>query len=531
MSTTETRVGDRIEVQTRRRRSRASVGRGRLPADVLDSALARLRFMAVLMAGFLAFSITLNLLFAGTGGYPAPPAQSLGARGLGLIIAIVTWIITKQERLQRQTRCDFGLIFEVTITLSLALTELSIMPTYGIPIGSFSVAAVWIITYRVVVPTALPKSILAAALAAAMVPLAHHLSASHMPAVSEVVYRSHLNTSIAAAVLSVVLSNVVHGLGRKVAEARKMGAYRLDELLGRGGMGEVWRASHSLLKRPAAIKLVRADQLDSATNAARQEALARFEREAQATASLESVHTVQLFDFGTTRTGGFYYVMELLDGLDLDTLVRRHGPQDPARVIHLLAQVCHSLGDAHDNGLIHRDVKPANIFACRLGPDRDFAKVLDFGLVKASADLESDGQQLTRDDVATGTPAYMAPEVALGERNIGPPSDLYNVGCVAYWMLTGSLVFDGATGMAIVSQHIHEAPVPVSNRSEMDVREDLNQLIMDCLAKRPEERPASAHVLRERLLSCQQAGRWTEVRAAEWWRTHVPAALTSSAPG
>lgn len=520
-------TGGRIAAAHRTRSSRTSrastVG---LPDDLLDKALGRLRTMAIVVAVVLTSSITLNYLMHRVTPELVPlPALSVAARGMGLVVAILTWFLSKQEGLSRQLRCDFGLVFEVVIALSLAVTEFTMLPMYDIPVGATSAAAMWILIFRVIVPTAPAKSLLAAIASASMIPVALMVSGEHgLTTASLATGGALMKTTFGAAVISVIVAKVVHGMGRAVAEAREMGAYRLDELLGKGGMGEVWRASHRMLKRPAAIKLVRSDHLATATEDARRSALARFEREAQATAALESVHTVQLFDFGTADDGAFFYVMELLDGLDLETLVQEHGPQPPERVLSFLSQACHSLADAHEQGLVHRDIKPSNIFTCRLGGDRDFVKVLDFGLVKASVDVDPDAIQLTADGVATGTPAYMPPEVALGTKNVGPMADLYSLGCVGYWLLTGQLVFTGETGMAIVSQHISVVPEPVSARSELDIPADLEAVIMACLAKQPEDRPPSARILRDRLLACNLANPWTQDRARDWWRNHAPAA-------
>ena len=215
-------------------------------------------------------------------------------------------------------------------------------------------------------------------------------------------------------------SRVVYGLGAEVSKAREMGSYRLVERLGKGGMGEVWRAQHRLLARPAAIKLIRPEVLGARDPATRELLLRRFEREAQATALMRSPHTMELYDFGVADDGTFYYVMELLDGFDLDDLVERFGPVPPERAVHLLRQVCASLGEAHEAGLIHRDVKPANLYACRYGREVDFIKVLDFGLVKHGA--QAPGTARTTSPPAHmspgGTPAYMSPEQALGEGQV-----------------------------------------------------------------------------------------------------------------
>jgi len=241
-------------------------------------------------------------------------------------------------------------------------------------------------------------------------------------------------------------STHVYGLGQSLYRARELGSYRLAERIGEGGMGEVWRAEHTLLARPSAIKLIRPEALGGSGTSTADKAVARFRREAQVTASLRSPHTVELYDFGTARDGTFYYVMELLEGLDLGSLVERHGPLPAERVVHILQQACDSLAEAHDRGLIHRDVKPANIHLCRLGRQFDYVKVLDFGIVKLSK--RDQGTRLTMEGVITGTPSFMAPEVILGDGDIDHRADLYALGCVAYWLLVGVPVFEDTAGRA-----------------------------------------------------------------------------------
>jgi serine/threonine-protein kinase len=313
----------------------------------------------------------------------------------------------------------------------------------------------------------------------------------------------------------------VYRLGTAVREARELGSYRLREKLGTGGMGEVWRAEHRLLVRPAAIKLIRPEMLGGG-DAARHLVTQRFQREAQATALLRSSHTVELYDFGMTEDGTFYYVMELLDGLDLAQLVKSTGPLPPERALHFLLQICDSLGEAHAAGLIHRDVKPANIHACRQGRKLDFIKVLDFGLVKHGTPAEQQSEHLTGDMVAGGTPAFMSPEQALGDRGVDGRSDLYSVGCVAYWLLTGSTVFQGQTPMETIVMHVNREPEPPSRRTAQAIPSALESIVLECLAKRPESRPQSADELAARLVAVPLEREWSPERAREWWEQHRP---------
>jgi tRNA A-37 threonylcarbamoyl transferase component Bud32 len=328
--------------------------------------------------------------------------------------------------------------------------------------------------------------------------------------------------SLMMAGLGVYGSRAVYQLTRELSRAKRMGSYQLVEKIGAGGMGEVWRAKHRLLVRPAAIKLIRAESIGRNGQDSRT-ALARFEREAQATAGLTSPHSIEIYDFGITEEGTFYYVMELLDGLDLRSLVERFGPVPPERAVHLLRQTCHSLADAHAHGLIHRDVKPANVFACRRGLDHDYVKVLDFGLVKQSDGPGADRTQLTGEGIASGTPAFMSPEMATGERQIDARTDVYALGCVAYWLLTGKLVFEGDTAMKILLQHVRDLPVRPSARSEVELPEELDLVIMECLEKRPELRPADARILEARFAACARLlPHWDPERAEDWWSKHMP---------
>jgi serine/threonine-protein kinase len=287
-------------------------------------------------------------------------------------------------------------------------------------------------------------------------------------------------------------------------------------------MGEVWRAEHRLLARGAAVKLVRPDVLGSSGSAEATQILRRFEREARATASLHSPHTIQVFDFGTTREGSFYYVMELLSGRDLETLVREFGPVPSSRAIFLMRQVCHSLADAHARGLVHRDIKPANIYVCRMGLEYDFVKVLDFGLVKLPDRDTRHQTLLTAEQRTSGTPAYMAPEVILGDADVDRRADVYAMGCVAYYLLTGQLVFEAESSMKLLLQHVNAPPIPPSQRSEMPIPPELDALVLSCLEKDPNKRPQNAQELFRMAMCCNACEGWNQDAARSWWVTHLP---------
>ena len=308
-------------------------------------------------------------------------------------------------------------------------------------------------------------------------------------------------------------SHTIYGLRKAVRDIRRLGQYTLEEKLGEGGMGVVYRASHAMLRRPTAIKLLLPERAGA-------EALARFEREVRRTAMLTHPNTVTVFDYGQTTDGVFYYAMELLEGASLEQIVDIDGPQPPERVVYLLDQVAASLAEAHDAGLIHRDIKPGNILVVDRGGISDLVKVVDFGLVK---DVRSDAASeatITSTDSITGTPHYMAPETVTAPDTVDARTDIYALGAVGYWLLTGTHVFRGSTVMEVLAHHLHTAPEPPSIRMNAPVERDLEKVLLACLAKRPDDRPASAHALRDHLRACHAAARWTNQRASQWWTAH-----------
>jgi len=294
--------------------------------------------------------------------------------------------------------------------------------------------------------------------------------------------------------------------------------YRLVKKLGVGGMGEVWLANHQLLARPAAVKVIRAEALGNTDQ--RESVVKRFQREAQTTANLRSPHTVELYDFGVTENGSFYYVMELLTGMDLEIMVAKFGPLPPERTAMFLRQACRSLSEAHEAGLVHRDIKPANLYACKLGLDYDFLKVLDFGIVKAP--IGQDATRLTAQGFTTGTPAFIAPELALEDLEVDGRADIYSLGCVAYWLLTGKLVFEAESLTQMVIHHVQTDPKPPSVVSEIDIPRDLEGVIMACLEKAPNERPSNASELWSMLGEIKFDQPWDQIHAQRWWKLHRP---------
>jgi serine/threonine-protein kinase len=308
-------------------------------------------------------------------------------------------------------------------------------------------------------------------------------------------------------------------LQREAFEAKQLGQYKLKRRLGSGGMGEVYEAEHTLLRRPCALKLIRADQAGDPTN------LQRFEREVQAMARLTHWNTVEVFDYGHADDGTFYYVMEYLPGQNLDTLVARHGPLPPGRAVHFLRQVCRALREAHAIGLLHRDIKPSNLFACERGGVYDVAKLLDFGLVQNAA-FGPDADKLTTQGTVVGSPPFMSPEQSMGKPNLDPRSDVYSLGAVAYFLLTGQPPFPRETAMQMLLAHAYEAAPPPS-QLRPEVPADLEAVVLGCLQKKPEERFPSADSLEKALARCACANDWTEERAAAWWRD-TPAATNDT---
>lgn len=316
--------------------------------------------------------------------------------------------------------------------------------------------------------------------------------------------------SVLAAVISVV---GVHSIGRlrlEVFRARQMGQYRLRQRLGGGGMGEVFLAEHQLMKRPCAIKIIRPERAGDPT------ALARFEREVRATAKLSHWNSIDIFDYGRAEDGTFYYVMEYLPGKSVAELVEQYGPLDPARVVYLLRQVCDALTEAHSRGLLHRDIKPANIFAAERGGVRDVAKLLDFGLVKPIASQE--GSDLTQEGAITGSPLYMSPEQALSDIEPDARSDIYSLGAVAYYMLTGRPPFEDEKPLKVLLKHATEPPVPPTQF--VRIPEELEGIVLRCLAKDPANRFGSAAELAAALDATGLARKWSPADAARWWDEH-----------
>jgi serine/threonine protein kinase len=506
---------------------------GRLPDEWLDEHVQRFGIFTAVAAGLWTFALVMDTLVTphtvGTSASRGSVAIEISA----ILVSLSAWYYVHYAGHCAQTKSDAGLWFMLLNAMAVALIGTRNLPNINLS-DHLSWNTIVILVTSMIMPTTPAKMFAASIAAASTDPLAvwiAHLRGVAVP--------SPLNTlvlylpSYACAVVATVPPYAMRRVGRRLREAQELGSYQLGERLGRGGMGEVWRAKHRLLARPAAIKVVRPEMLGAGTDVEAKATLRRFEREAQATAALSSPHTIRVFDFGATHDGAFYYVMELLSGRDLDSLVREFGPLPADRALYLLRQVCHSLADAHARGMVHRDIKPANIYVCRMGLDYDFVKVLDFGLVKVngSGSLQ---QTLTIDPTTSGTPAFMAPEIILGERDIDRRADVYALGCVAYYLLTGELVFDADTPMKMLLHHVQTPPIPPSQRTELPISKELDELVLACLEKDPNRRPQDAGQLFRMAHQCSCEG-WDGAAAKRWWETHLleltgPLTLNDDAP-
>ncbi|MDH3455879.1 MAG: serine/threonine protein kinase [Gemmatimonadota bacterium] len=520
--------------ETSRQRS-VSAG---LPPALVRRAVRRIRFVALLVLVMMFFGWFLTNLIEGDlpSEFTRPmqwgPNILIVVASLMMVMVVGRWGTSTPQRV-----ITLGLVYEVVVSFGGAFGQywdsLSGLPLWVMNSDIVGIApiALWIIFFTVLVP-ARPRQALAALIAAASaVPISYLImvqfnNAPSLDALNFVFI--FVGPYVVVVLLAYLASRIIYRLGQDVTRAQEMGSYRLEERLGGGGMGEVWRASHRMLARPAAIKLIRPETLREGNESA-EAATSRFEREAQVTARLQSPHTIDLYDFGTSDDGAFYYVMELLEGRDLDYVVRKFGPLLPERVIYILRQACWSLAEAHRGELIHRDIKPANVYLCRRAFQYDFVKVLDFGLVKYYSSAEVEQQlALSRTGVVAGTPSFMAPEMVMGDRAIDGRADIYALGCVAYWMLTGVLVFEATSVGAMMVAHAQRTPVPPSDRTELAISADLEALVLRCLAKDPKDRPQTAEQLERELGTLATPDPWTPARAARWWEQHDPQAFASN---
>ncbi len=486
-----------------------------LPTEVVAQAAKRLEGVALLVAVTSGLALLLHSLPGTREQFGT--ADSLAVRRVGQLIGVVTSVAIlvagRTGRLPKGRLVDLGQLYFVLLAATMSLSEAASPygPTafnHGVPL-----TVVPILVLPLLLPAAPRRAAVTGVVAALTLPLmlavVPPLVGRPLPAPNVFVLATI--PGLMAALMSFVGARVIYRIGGDLKRAQRLGSYQLETLLGKGGMGEVWRAQHAMLARTAAIKLIRGERavIDA-------QARERFRHEAQAIAGLRSPHTIELYDFGVTEDGALYYVMELLDGLDLDVLVSRHGPVPAERAVYLLKQACHSLAEAHAEGLVHRDIKPANLFAARLGRDHDFAKVLDFGLAKREVLAHVDGAKLTVEGAIQGTPAYMAPEQILGQPLDGR-ADLYALGCVAWWLLTGGDVFVGTNANQVMFAHLQGDAEPPSACTDNPVPPELDAAILACLAKSPADRPADADALCALLDAIPLARPWSSARAHDWW--------------
>jgi serine/threonine-protein kinase len=519
-----------------------AVGDSALLALVARHARERLRLVSfILLLGCLlglALNITVSVILVDIG--TLPPAQGrydplLRISLMSMVpLCFVMRYLARGERLSDEPLIRVGLGFEVLIAAMLGAPQYLILdPTHGM----LSWTTMWVILFPLLVPCSVRRTLVASFLAASTAPLLIWIGyeTGHMNADSNLVTRAILANYVAVGMATAAASiiyrteKLVH---EKEEKLRRMGSYRLKRKLGGGQMGDIWLAEHEMLARPAAIKLIRYENIAKKWKGDPEElrvsVTERFHQEARATANLHSNHTVTVFDYGVTEDGTFYYVMELLDGMDMGQLVQEHGPISAPRMLHFVKQVCHSLAEAHQQGLVHRDIKPANIFVCKQGFEYDQVKVLDFGLVMrrhAEQEPQNVGSGGTNDEFM-GTPYYVSPEQVTGTNNLDHRSDIYALGCVMYWLVTGSVPFQRKDPVNVLVAHVQETarpPKDVALEAGLEpIPDAVNELILDCLEKDPNDRPQDAHVLGDRIEAMFEDNRWKTADARNWWERIQP---------
>jgi tRNA A-37 threonylcarbamoyl transferase component Bud32 len=497
---------------------RASGPVGRLPPVMLQDAARRTAWLCLSIAILVpALQVFQRLMQPGLYIAMMNDANRLMALAM-VLLAVGVFALHRYRVLGPSTILSLGMALEVFGAFAISMIETSVPIRADQPVLGVSKLGPWIVAFGVIIPNRPRWTLIYASAAAGTWPLAYALNAAqfHYTATSWGQLGVWPLFNAFMVVLTYCIGRQTYGLALTAGTALELGSYRLVAPIGEGGMGEVWKADHQMLARKAAIKLIR-PQAQSGRQA--DLAVRRFRREADAIASLQSPHTVYLYDFGISQDGRFYYAMELLDGISLQSLVTTFGPQPAARVLPILMQVCASLEEAHARGLVHRDLKPSNVMLCKVALTYDFVKVLDFGLAKFIHNAEV--SQLTMVGTATGTPGYIAPEIAIGESSVDGRADLYALGCVAYFLLTGALVFEETNPMKMALQHVQAAPIPPSARTTLPIPDALERIVLHCLAKAPGDRPASATALAA-MLSAAAADRWADADAETWWSLHLP---------
>jgi eukaryotic-like serine/threonine-protein kinase len=493
-----------------------------LPDEIARESRRRIRVAAVLGAG--AYAVFLALEWTGVpGGSALERAIDLAHDSVGLGLCLVLLAATVARALSDRQVIVLALAVQVLISalISIAVTWASYVRT-----GHLS-ALTWVVPLIIFYPLLVPASRTLTLAVSSACALSMAAGPWLLAARGAIVTRpadalASLVTGAVAVAIATVASQALYGARRQIEAARTIGSYELIERIAAGGMGEVWKAQHLLLARPAAIKLILPAALQGADER-RAVMMERFTREAQVTAGLRSPHTVQLFDFGAAADGTLYYVMELLEGMNLEHFVYRYGAIEPRRAVDWLRQACHSLAEAHARGLVHRDIKPANLFVGPYGRDLDFVKVLDFGLTRhepaagaTPAGAAERSVSLTATGTTMGTPSTMAPEQWMG-RPADPRTDLYALGCVGYWLLAGAKPFEAETLGEMMRLHLETPPPPLARTAKQEVPSRLEAVILSCMAKDPGARPPDADALGARLEAALDGDSWSASRARAWW--------------
>ena len=507
-----------------------------LPPDLLRQASQRLGILSLLGAVLWFLGTLLGHISLRAQSPPGDtrwrsivlPIDAIAA--LSIVVSVAVYWYTRRHR-DSKISLDLGLAYMIASSLGIGLLFHVGMVYFGnrptaerIIAPEISWVGIEILLFAALIPTPPRKTVIAALVAASMNPIGMLISRAQgvwdFGSAWNVLLMHYPDFLIVGA--AGVVSHVVTQLGRQVTRAREMGSYQVGELLGSGGMGEVYKATHTMLAREAAIKLIRPEALGGGANSdGANVAIRRFTLEAEAAANLRSPHTVEVYDFGVTDDNTLYYVMEMLEGMDLETMVKQCGPLPAGRVIYLVRQVCESLEEAHAKGLVHRDIKPANIHVGQVGLQYDFVKVLDFGLVK---EVKRPDPMLTAEGLTVGTPSYMAPELVLNEAVDGR-ADIYALGCVAYFLLTGRKVFESDNMMRLMVKHLEEKPAAPSKQTDLPIPPSLDAAVLGCLAKDPAARTPSAAAFAAALeIAEADVEPWGQQQATAWWTTRTRSA-------
>gem|GEM_PF-4474540 len=492
-------------------------------SDWRESTVQRLKLIAAMGFGLGIAAQGLTFLRQANLGARAGYDRPLWLVPAFIFSSLVMLLVARSEKLTPSKKLDASLGYLVVSCTLVSLFRHSLPYTDEDVLRGFSPIVAGLAFFSIAVPLVPKKLLWGASIAALSDPLAllGYVWLADYPLPTRNLCIWLFSPTLASVILTGVVARLLFDLGTRLKQAERMGQYRLIRPLGEGGMGEVWLAEHDTLARTAAIKLVRPSVLNEAGHA---EALARFEREAQATAMLTSPHTLELYDYGVTSEGQFFHVMEFLDGCTLEQVSQGSAPLPCERAVYLLGQICHSLRDAHAHGVVHRDIKPANILVCKKGGEFDFVKVLDFGLARR---LNSKDERLTQENAVSGTPAFMAPEQAQGGL-VDRRADVYAIGCLGYRLLSGRDVFTANSALQIMMKHAGETPDALGSLVPSGVPTALVELIMKCLAKVPEERPQDAGEVLALLERIPMDAKWTQSRAQAWWKQFDASAEAAS---